>query len=102
VTASARLFANSGLNQSSSFTAAKVVYETPGVLWIPNSMLPAGFDARRVAILREGRVLTALAVTADGVLVYVPGYSDNYTDKDTLLLRGPGAPTAAGTVTRES
>ncbi len=87
---------------ASSFTAAKVLYSTPGVLLIPTAMIPAGFDVGHVSIQREGVALTALARTPAGLVVYAQGYQDDYTDKDTLFLRNTSAATAAGSVTHAS
>ncbi len=81
-----------------SFIATKVVYNQPGVLLIPQAALPAGFDLRHVAIQREGRSVTPLALTPGGLLVYGQGYQDDYTDKDALFLRSTTAPTSAGTI----
>ncbi|HLX64168.1 MAG TPA: C25 family cysteine peptidase [Planctomycetota bacterium] len=81
-----------------SFTAAKVVYGDGGVLLIPQANLPAGFDPRHVALLREGRALTALALNANGLLIYGPGYQDDYTNEDAIFLRAIAGPTAAGAV----
>ncbi len=85
---------------STSYTAAKVVYGQPGVLLIPQSMLPVGYDPGHVSIMREGRGISALAVTPAGLLVYAPGYQDQYTDKDALFLRRTAAPTPAGSVAK--
>ncbi len=95
-TAVPRWFAASNPSTSASYTAAKITYSTPGVLFIPNSMIPPGIDPHRVSIQREGLNLTALAMTADGLLVYGPGYQDDYTDKDALFLRTISALTTAG------
>ncbi len=95
-----RWFSAAPLNTTGSYSAAKVIYDAPGVLRVPQSMLPPGFDVRRMAIQREGRGVTALAVTADGsLLLYGPGYRDDYTDKDAFFLRATSAPTPAGTAT---
>ena len=99
--AAARWFTSSPAS-SSSYTAAKVVYDKSGVLAIPQSSLPAsgtgtaGFDISRLNILREGRALPALAIQNGVLYVYAPGYSDDYTDKDALFLRAGSTPTAAG------
>ncbi|HLX62492.1 MAG TPA: C25 family cysteine peptidase [Planctomycetota bacterium] len=85
-----------------SFTAAKVVYNAPGVMLIPQSMLPAGFNVNRLSITREGRALTALALTSNGLLVFAPGYQDDYTDKDALFLRATNGATPAGQVLHAS
>jgi len=100
--AAARWFSAKTPSTVSSYTAAKIVYSTPGVLLIPQSMLPAGFDANHVAIQREGRALTALAKTSAGLLVFGEGYQDDYTDKDALFLRSIGGATAAGTLSQTS
>ncbi len=76
--------------------AAKVVYSDSGVLKISPEMLPAGFDPRRVRVQREGVSLPALALNADGLFLYAPGYSDAYTDKDVFFLTPSATPTAAG------
>lgn len=81
---------------ASTFTAAKVTYRDSGVLLIPQAALPAGFDINHVAIQRESRALNALAVTPAGLLVYAPGYNDQYTDVDALFLRRTSNVTSAG------
>ncbi len=95
----ARWFSAAASTTSTSTTAAKVLYENSGVLLIPASSLPIGFDAKHVAIQREGRTVTALCVTPEGVLLAAPGYEDDYTNKDAYFLRQTPAATAAGTVT---
>jgi hypothetical protein len=70
------------------------------VLLIPQAMLPAGFNANRVSIQREGRGLTALALTSQGLLVYGQGYRDDYTNKDAIFLRSTSAQTIAGAMTQ--
>ncbi|HLX60329.1 MAG TPA: autotransporter-associated beta strand repeat-containing protein [Planctomycetota bacterium] len=81
-----------------SFAGVKVVYDTPGVLLIPSSALPAGFDAGHVSIQREGRALNALALSPSGLIVYGQGYADDYTNKDALFLRRTNAATSAGQI----
>ncbi|HLX63332.1 MAG TPA: C25 family cysteine peptidase [Planctomycetota bacterium] len=83
-----------------SFTGVKVVYDAPGVLLIPRASLPAGFDANHVAIQREGAAINALALTSNGIVIYAPGYQDDYTDKDALFLRSTSVPTSAGKIAR--
>ncbi|HLX63441.1 MAG TPA: autotransporter-associated beta strand repeat-containing protein [Planctomycetota bacterium] len=83
---------------SGAFTAAKIVYDTPDVLAIPRASLPAGFDAAHVAIQREGRNLTALALTPTALIVYGQGYQDDYTSKDALFLRATTSPTQSGSI----
>ncbi len=83
-----------------SFSADKVVYDKAGVLLIPQAMLTDGFDVRHVAVQREGRQISVLAVTPEGLLVYAPGYEDEYTNKDALFLRRIAGATAAGEYTQ--
>ncbi|HLX60660.1 MAG TPA: C25 family cysteine peptidase [Planctomycetota bacterium] len=84
--------------KSPSFTSAKVLYSASGVMRIPQSALPAGFNINRLSIQREGVSLPALAVTSDALIVYGAGYSDDYTDKDALFLRSTNGATSAGTI----
>ncbi len=100
--AGARFFSSSSSSTTTSFVAAKVVYDTPGVLWIPQVLMPAGFNVQHCLVQREGITLVPLAVTPDGVLVFAPGYQDDYTGKDALFIRNTGAPTAAGQATSAS
>jgi hypothetical protein len=72
------------------------------VLLIPQSMLPAGFDIRHASLQREGRALTPLALTQDGLVVFAQGYQDDYTDKDAIFLRKILGATAAGQAVRVS
>src|SRR5439155_12611541 len=83
-----------------SFTGAKVVYDAPGVLRIPQSMLPVGFNAKHCSITREGRTLNALALSGDDLIVYGQGFQDDYTDKDALFLRNTNAATVSGQALR--
>ncbi len=99
--ASARWF-SSVPTASSNFTAAKVVYSQAGVMLIPQSMLPPGFDIGHASIQREGCSVPVLAQTPAGLLVYAQGYQDDYTNKDALFLRTTSAPTAAGVAARAS
>ena len=92
--AASRWFSNKPVSSSASFTGAKVVYSKPGVMLIPTASLPAGIDANHVALQREGRALSALALTQNGLLVYGKGYEDDYTLNDAIFLR----PTAGATV----
>lgn len=87
---------------SPGYNSAKVVYDSPGVLLIPQSMLPAGFDAKHVSIQREGRALNALALTPAGLVVHATGYSDDYTNKDALFLRPSSSATPAAQVNAAS
>ncbi len=66
------------------------------MLLIPQAMLPAGFDISHVSAQREGRPLSVLAKTSDALVVYAPGYQDDYTNKDALFLRAASTATAAG------
>ncbi len=100
--ASARWFSSGVNNIASSFTGAKVLYNTPGVMLIPQSMLPDGFDAGHVSIQREGRALTALARTSAGLIMYGQGYQDDYTDKDAMFLRHSTSATSVGSVAQAS
>lgn len=77
-------------------TLAKVVCTGSGVLMVPQSSLPSGFNANNLRIQREGRTQTALAVTPAGVLLYAPGYSDAYTDNDVFFLANSNSATPAG------
>ncbi len=78
---------------------AKVVYTGSGVVKIPSAMLPAGYDARKLRIQREGRALTALAVVPDGVVLYGQGYADAYTKNDALFLTASNSVTPSGAPT---
>src|SRR5262249_43640099 len=69
--AAVRWFSASSKSATSS-TVAKVLYKNPGVMLIPASSLPAGFDPAHVTLQREGRTLAALAVIPAGVIVYAP------------------------------
>ncbi len=97
--ASARWFTSSDVASPSTFTGAKIIYDAPGVLLIPQAALPAGFDIDHASVQREGRSLVPLAVTPDALVVFGPGYQDDYTGKDALFLRKTGGQTAAGQVT---
>jgi hypothetical protein len=66
---------------------AKVVYSGSGLLLVSDSSLPPGFEASRVTAEREGQTVSVLARTADGLLLYGPGYEDEYTDEDVYFLR---------------
>jgi autotransporter-associated beta strand protein len=79
--------------------AVKVVHQGSGVLVVPQAAMPAGYDVHSVAVTREGQPVTALAVTGDGLVLYAPGYEDEYTNKDAFFLMASPAPTAAGAVT---
>ncbi len=65
----------------------KVVYSGSGVLFIPQSSLPAGYDATHITITRGGQPVQALSATQAGLALYAPGYSDEYTDKDVFFLK---------------
>ncbi len=84
--AAVRWFTGGG-SRAGGFTGMKVSYSQPGVLKIPAAMLPNGFDVEHLSLQREGRSLNALSVTADGLVVFGPGYSDEYTRRDALFLR---------------
>lgn len=94
--ASIRWFSNANASTSASFSATKITYDKSGVLLIPQSALGAGFDINHLSIQREGRQISALAVLPNGLLVYAPGYQDEYTDKDALFLRRIAGATPAG------
>ncbi|MEI6233066.1 MAG: C25 family cysteine peptidase [Planctomycetota bacterium] len=94
---SVRWFSSGRIDTSSNFTAAKVTYKDAGVMLIPQASMPAGFDLNQVSIQREGRNMNALAKVQGGLMVYAPGYKDNYTDKDALFLRKTTHPTSTGT-----
>src|SRR5579862_2763154 len=102
VSSAAALRAFTSARPGTSYTAAKITYDAAGVLRVPQAALPAGFDIRRLAIQREGRAMTALALTPDSLILYAPGYTDDYTDKDALFLRATAASTSAGTLTHAS
>ncbi len=89
-----RFFTSSTL--TSNYMAAKVSYSAPGVLLVHQADLPNGFDISHVVIQREGITQTALAITPDGLLIYGPGYQDDYTGSDAFFLRVSNAPTSAG------
>ncbi len=96
LTVAARFFTSANSSAATSYVAAKVLYSNPGVLLIPQSTLPAGFDINHVSLQREGRSLTPLALTPAGLLVYAQGYQDDYTDKDAIFLRRIAGATQAG------
>ncbi len=85
--ASVRWFSHASSNAPASYSALKVTYREPGVLLIPRASFPAGFDPEHVVIQREGRTVSPLAVTPEGLLVHGPGYRDEYTDTDAIFLR---------------
>jgi len=93
--AGARWF-SAKVSRASSYTAAKVLYDRSGVIRIPQSSLPAGFDVRNVSVQRGGRAVTPLAVRADALILYGAGYEDDYTNKDVFFLRKTSAPTLSG------
>ncbi len=97
--AAARWFSADPVSPASAFTGVKVVYNTPGVLLIPQASLPAGYNIRHVSMQREGRTLLPLALTADGLIVFGQGYQDDYSDTDALFLRAIAGQTAAGQIT---
>ena len=72
---------------------AKVVYGGSGVLFIPQSDLPAGYDARFLSIQRGGQPVTALDANERGLTLYAPGYTDRYTNKDVFFLSRTALPT---------
>ncbi len=96
--AAARWFSAAHTNAPASRDSVKVLYTQPGVMLIPQSSLPAGFDISRLSVRREDRLISPLALTPRGLLLYGPGYSDDYTDKDALFLFRSSAPTAANTI----
>jgi hypothetical protein len=96
--AGARWFTSTA-SRAGSYSGAKVVYHAPGVMLIPQSMLPAGYNAEHLSITREGRALTALATTGNGLVVFAQGYQDDYTNKDVLFLRRISGTTTAGKAT---
>ncbi|HLX61614.1 MAG TPA: C25 family cysteine peptidase, partial [Planctomycetota bacterium] len=91
-----RFLATSGGASGRSSVAAKIVYRDSGVMLVPQAALPAGFSARAVNIQREGRAVTALALVNNDLLLYAPGYSDDYTDKDAFFLTRSTTATRAG------
>ena len=97
VMASSRWFTTGTTGTASTFTGAKVVYDQPGVLLVPQASIPAGIDLNQVAVQREGRSVPILAHTAAGLVIFGQGYEDEYTNKDVLFLRPSTAPTVAGT-----
>ena len=94
-----RWFSSGRIDTTSNYTKAKVTYKGAGLMLIPQSSMPAGFDLGSVALQREGRNLNALAKVSGGLLVYAPGYKDNYTDKDAIFIRKTTGATNAGTPT---
>ncbi|MEI6235905.1 MAG: C25 family cysteine peptidase [Planctomycetota bacterium] len=98
----ARWFSSGVSSGASNFSGVKVVYKNAGVLSIPTTMVPPGFNVGHVAIQREGRSLTALARTPSSLIVYAQGYQDDYTDKDALFLRTISGATPAGNVSMVS
>ncbi len=102
VTAGVRWFAAGSVGGASNYLAAKAVYSDAGVLLIQQQDLPAGFDIDHVVLQREGRPVTALAQTPAGLVVYAPGYEDDYTNKDAIFLRATPSLTSAGVVAAAS
>ncbi len=98
----ARWFSAGSLGKAAAFGTAKVLYDKAGVLFVPRSAMPGGFDLDHAAVQREGRSVTALAVTSKGMLLYGPGYQDDYTDKDAFFIRASAGATVAGRVTAAS
>lgn len=82
-----RWFSHANSSAAASHAALKVTYREPGVMLIPRASFPVGFDPEHVVVQREGRTIAPLAVTPEGLLVYGPGYRDEYTDRDALFLR---------------
>jgi autotransporter-associated beta strand protein len=72
----------------------KVTCSGNGVLFIPQNALPAGVSATALSAEREGRSVDILASSAAGLLLYAPGYDDEYTDKDAFFLRRSLPPVA--------
>ena len=68
-TAGVRFSTSNVIGTASSFIAAKAVYSAPGVMLIPQSMLPAGFDINHISVQREGRALSVLVKTANALVV---------------------------------
>ncbi|HLX61163.1 MAG TPA: C25 family cysteine peptidase [Planctomycetota bacterium] len=77
-------------------TAAKVASAGRGVLRVPFASLPPGFNPRAVSIQREGRAVNVLALTQDSLILFAPGYADDYTNADAHFLFASNAPTSAG------
>ncbi|MEI6234686.1 MAG: C25 family cysteine peptidase [Planctomycetota bacterium] len=92
-----RWFSSGRIGMSSNYTTAKVTYKNAGVMLIPQTSMPQGFDLGSVALQREGRNVNALAKVTGGLLVYAPGYKDKYTDKDAIFIRKTSGATNAGT-----
>ena len=90
------LISSGTLSSQTSGYAAKVLYGGSGVMLVPQSALPPGFQAGKLRIQREGISATALALTPSGLLLYAPGYADDYTNKDAFFLSQSSAPTPAG------
>ncbi len=70
----------------------KVACTGNGALWIPAAAFPQNFDFLRARIQREGRSIRALNASADGVLLYAPGYEDDYTDRDAFFFTASNTP----------
>lgn len=70
-----------------AYEAVKVVTNRRGLVTIPRSALPLGYDPRWMSVVRGGHELAALDETAAGLSFFAPGYSDDYTDNDAFFLR---------------
>ncbi len=57
---------SANVSSASNYSAAKIAYGAPGVMLIPQTMMPAGFDIGHVSMQREGRGFQALALTDAG------------------------------------
>jgi len=66
--------------------ALKIVYQPAGVLLVPNEQLN-GYNPNNVMITRGGVQAGALGRSANGLLLYGPGYEDAYTNRDVFFLR---------------
>lgn len=86
-TAAVRWLTASRPTTSATSSAVKITYDKGGILRIPQSVLPAGFDINHISLEREGRPQQALALLPDAMLVYSSGYRDDYTNRDALFLR---------------
>ena len=94
--AGSRWFSSSAIGGPPNYAAVKLTYKDAGVMVVPQSSMPGGYDLSHVSLQREGRSVNALAQMPGGLLVYAPGYKDDYTDKDAFFLRKTATATQAG------
>ncbi|MBI3827967.1 MAG: autotransporter-associated beta strand repeat-containing protein [Planctomycetes bacterium] len=70
-----------------AYEAVKAVTQERGLVTLPRSALPLGYDPRWLAVTRGGHELALLEATASALSFFAPGYTDEYTDKDAFFLR---------------